>query len=423
LDIEYVVSEKVIECMDNAYAIEGGAATSAKISIFSEVTSPDNHMYAVDRMLNIVFGGGTSFKKATLDELASAKDLKSSDSPLFLDELQAQYLSTDMVVSDARGNAIHCSARSNVAHTFIKLKEGVIYCIKIFMVHPNKEECLIRKDDAFMLEFNGATSAQKSLAKGAGFQHISDVAGYITNVGRAFNMQDYAQVSNDKLYMSSSSSTQIFDDLNIPALKEIKSKIRVADQTKQIMPVDFGEPRASTFENLMLWARNRQNDSVAFIYQMRIDNIRTRNGWHFPTCDGKKCKKGVGRKLRGWWCDACEKAIEYSFLRNMLELGISDATSYWWWLCSMRQPLSWLSALPTHLRSPTKSFTCWKLIPPEAVVESAGSSTIDVVPDAPRPSGKRLYKQPSVQELEDSDADSLPVRVERKKKQRVSEYE
>ncbi|GKD25852.1 zinc finger, CCHC-type containing protein [Tanacetum coccineum] len=128
-------------------------------------------------------------RRLTLDESASTKEVK-SDSPLFLDELQVgvtgtifvmlcriwdvsavtgRYLSTDMVVSDAWGNAIHCSARSNVAHNFIKLKEGVIYCIKKFVVHPNKEEYRIRKDDAFMLEFNGATSARKSLVKGVGF--------------------------------------------------------------------------------------------------------------------------------------------------------------------------------------------------------------------------------------------------------------
>ncbi|GJS89381.1 zinc finger, CCHC-type containing protein [Tanacetum coccineum] len=100
-------------------------------------------------------------RRLTLDESASAKEDVSA--------VTGRYLSTDIVVSDAHGNAIHCSARSNVAHNFIKLKEGVIYCIKKFMVHPNKEEYRIRKDDAFMLEFNEAISAQKSLAKGAGF--------------------------------------------------------------------------------------------------------------------------------------------------------------------------------------------------------------------------------------------------------------
>nr|GFA44750.1 zinc finger, CCHC-type [Tanacetum cinerariifolium] len=154
--------------------------------MYGEATSPDNYM---DRRLNIMSGGGTSSNKATLDESTSAKELK-SDSSLFLDVLQVgvtgtifvmlcriwdvcavtgRYLSTDMVVSNAPGNAIHCSARSNVTHNFIKLKEGIIYCIKNFVVHPNKEEYHIRKDDAFMLEFNGATSARKYLAKAVGF--------------------------------------------------------------------------------------------------------------------------------------------------------------------------------------------------------------------------------------------------------------
>nr|GEW69962.1 hypothetical protein [Tanacetum cinerariifolium] len=98
-------------------------ATLAKITISGEATSPDNHMFTADRRLNIMSGGGTSSKKSTLDEPASAKDLNSSNSPLFLDELQVGvtgiifvilcqiwdvsavtcwYLSTDMVVSDTR---------------------------------------------------------------------------------------------------------------------------------------------------------------------------------------------------------------------------------------------------------------------------------------------------------------------------------
>ncbi|GKE47982.1 nucleic acid-binding, OB-fold protein, partial [Tanacetum coccineum] len=179
----------------------------------------------------------------------------------------------------------------------------------------------------------------------------------------------------------------------------------------------------------------------------------TRNGWHFPTCSGEKCKKGVGRKLGGWWCDAYEKAVEYPVLRYRLELGISDATVYvvavMFDETTSELYLDDTSALPvalaniigtTHtleLKSHTyyehgnfKSFNCWNLIPLEIVVESAGSSTIDVVPDTPQSSGKRLCKQPSVatplkpcegktpisQELEDSDADSLPVQAEGKKK-------
>nr|GEU34212.1 nucleic acid-binding, OB-fold protein [Tanacetum cinerariifolium] len=223
--------------------------------------------------------------------------------------------------------------------------------------------------------------------------------------------------TKDKLYLSSSSSTQIFDDPNISALKELKSEIKVMDQSKQIMLVDFRQPRAGTLENLLLWARNRQN----------------KNGWNFPTCDEENCNKGVGRKLGGWWCDACKKAVEYPVLRYKLELGIFDETSHVVVVmfgetaselvkCSVDSLaqsyddyLYDTSGLPaaleniigtTHtleLKSHTyyeygtfESYTCWNLISPEVVMESAVSSTIDVVRDTPGSSKKRLCKQPAV---------------------------
>ncbi|GKA17243.1 cytochrome b5-like protein [Tanacetum coccineum] len=232
-------------------------ATSAKISIFGEATSPDNHMSMVDRRLNIMSGGGTSSNKATLDESASAKELK--------------------------------------------------------------------KDDAFMLEFNGATSTRKSLAK--------DVAGYIANVGRSIQQRTGSRTL-DFYLANESSSTQIFDDPNIPTLKELRSeiryklKLRISDATAHVVVVIFDE----TASELV------------------------------------KCSAD--------------------------SLAQSDE-------------------------------------------ESVGSSTIDVVPDTLRSLGNGLHKKPSMttllkpcewktpisQELEDSDADSLPVRAGGKKKQCLSQSE
>nr|GEU40148.1 hypothetical protein [Tanacetum cinerariifolium] len=75
-----------------------------------------------------------------------------------------RYLSTDFV-----GNAIHCTARSNVVHNFLQLKEGGIYSIKNFVVHRNKEEYRIQKNDGYMIEFDGATSICKDFVKADGF--------------------------------------------------------------------------------------------------------------------------------------------------------------------------------------------------------------------------------------------------------------
>ncbi|GKB03797.1 hypothetical protein Tco_0831940 [Tanacetum coccineum] len=301
-------------------------ATSAKISISGEATSPDNHMSAVDQRLNIMSGGGSSSNKATLNESASAKELK-SDSPLFLDELQ------------------------------------------------------------------------------------------------------------------------------------------VADQTKKLMPVEFGQPRAGTLKNLLLWARNRRNDLLFAKCGSIILGRRTAGTSQLVA--GKSVRKELAERGDGGVTPASSSRVS----RSELELGISDATAHVVVVmfdetaselvkCSAdslaqsdKEYLDDTLALPAPLeniigathtlefKSHTyyehgtfESFTCWNLISPEAVVESAGSSTIDVVPDTPRSSGKGLHKKPSMatllkpcdgktpisQELEDSDADSLPVQAGGKKKQCVS---
>ncbi|GKD79700.1 nucleic acid-binding, OB-fold protein [Tanacetum coccineum] len=189
----------------------------------------------------------------------------------------------------------------------------------------------------------------------------------------------------DKLYLSSSSSTLILDDADIPALKELRSK------------------------------------------------NRTRKGWNFPTCGGDKCKKGVCKKLKGWWCNACDQEVAYPVLRFNLELGVSDETTHVVVVMfdetaselvkcsadsiaqakeeSLDETSDFLAALTniigsTHtleLKSHTyyehgtfESFTCWKLHSIEAAVKSAGSSIIDATTNARRSSRKRLCMHPFV---------------------------
>ncbi|GJR09151.1 zinc finger, CCHC-type containing protein [Tanacetum coccineum] len=113
-----------------------------------------------------------------------------------------RYLSTDFVVSDSKGNMIHCTAKSNVAHNFLRLKEGGIYAVKNFVVLPNKDEFWIFKHDMFMLDFDGETTTRKVSAdplsylrypfqlmdfdqiEPANNKYLIDVAGYVTNGGR-----------------------------------------------------------------------------------------------------------------------------------------------------------------------------------------------------------------------------------------------
>ncbi|GKE80545.1 RNA-directed DNA polymerase, eukaryota, partial [Tanacetum coccineum] len=67
--------------------------------------------------------------------------------------------------------------------------------------------------------------------------------------------------------------------------------------------------------------------SSTFKCQVNIDGIRTRKGWNFLSRGGEKCKKGVGQKEGGLWCEACNRAVEYPVLRFRLELDVFDKTA------------------------------------------------------------------------------------------------
>ncbi|GKF04173.1 nucleic acid-binding, OB-fold protein, partial [Tanacetum coccineum] len=132
-----------------------------------------------------------------------------------------------------------------------------------------------------------------------------------------------------KIYLSSSSSTQILDDPHIPALKEFKKGISDGEGAldQVTVNVDHSQPKDGTLKNLLIWARNRKNDSSTFNCKVRIDNVRTRKGWNYPSCGGSKCKKGIDRKAGSFWCDSCNKPVEYPVLRFRLELDIFDQTA------------------------------------------------------------------------------------------------
>ncbi|GJS42019.1 ATP-dependent DNA helicase PIF1-like protein [Tanacetum coccineum] len=128
----------------------------------------------------------------------------------------------------------------------------------------------------------------------------------------------------DKLYLSSGSSTQILDDPQIPALKELRAENikNEVSLSQAAVHADYSQAKEGTLENLLIWARNRKND-----VRVKIDVIRTRKGWNFPSYGGEKCKKGVMRKDGSFWCQACDKAVEYPVLRFRLELDVSDKTA------------------------------------------------------------------------------------------------
>ncbi|KAL6548104.1 hypothetical protein OROHE_009166 [Orobanche hederae] len=253
---------------------------------------------------------------------------------------------------------MHCTAKSNTAHNFVdKLKEGIIYYINDFTVLSNKGDYRIMKDNAYMIEFDGATSMRRSSVKPDGFvRHPFDLTDFdnlqptnnkflimllvmsrmlteasnreqvlerlifswpikvrVTLWGglgdvliekKTKNVVLYAIILtsvnakhyNNKLYLSSSSSTLILDALKITMHLERS----VVEVNKEALLANQFEAKAGTLENLLMWARNRKNNSATFICEVEINNIRTRKGWNYPSCGHDKCKKGLTRKEDSW---------------------------------------------------------------------------------------------------------------------------
>ncbi|GKC13464.1 ATP-dependent DNA helicase PIF1-like protein [Tanacetum coccineum] len=341
------------------------------------------------------------------------------------------YLSTDFV-----GSTMHATARSTITHNFLKLKEGGIYSVKNFVVQANKDEFRVIKNAMFMLELDGATTIGKV------FMKPDDAAGYMTNVGRA-NV-------TGRLYLSSTSSTLILDDEEIPEVKQLKADSSGAEFSKEILPVGYSEAKARTFENLLMWSRNRRHDTATFHCTVTIDNVRTKNGWNFPSRRGKKCKKSITRSNGRFVCKSCNKTMDYPVLRYRLELEVSDdtaqvvvvmfnetATSLVKFIADSiaeyEDQVDLHSPLPQALanivgtshtlefKSHTyyehntyESFTCWRIVTAEEMGESEGSSMA---------AGSHAYESPKLKHLLRRPSVTTPSKVNEGKKHKRGEDE
>ncbi|GKA78802.1 hypothetical protein Tco_0785339, partial [Tanacetum coccineum] len=108
----------------------------------------------------------------------------------------------------------------------------------------------------------------------------------------------------DKLYLSSSLSTLIMEDADIPTLKELRTKNSGMQLTKEVMPVQYSETREGTLENLLMWARNRRSDDQQYPDQKGVELPNVRWG---------EVQEGSDLKACGWY---------------RLELRIFDETAH-----------------------------------------------------------------------------------------------
>nr|GEW72956.1 hypothetical protein [Tanacetum cinerariifolium] len=97
---------------------------------------------------------------------------------------------------------------------------------------------------------------------------------------RTRHMGLYPIVITTVLYLSITSSTLIIDDEKIHVLKQLKTDDSGVELTKEILPADNTAPKTGTLKNLLMWEHNQ-------IYDVKIDKVRTKKGWNYPSCGGE----------------------------------------------------------------------------------------------------------------------------------------
>ncbi|GKE13926.1 hypothetical protein Tco_1421503, partial [Tanacetum coccineum] len=124
----------------------------------------------------------------------------------------------------------------------------------------------------------------------------------------------------NRLYLSSSSSTLIINDDNIPELKQLKTDDSGVESSKETLPVDFGEAKAETLENLLMWARNRKHDDgdAHSALPHALSNIvgtshtlelKAHTYYEHDTYESFTCWR-----IRGKWVDLEDSDVEASFV-------------------------------------------------------------------------------------------------------------
>ncbi|GJZ21427.1 reverse transcriptase domain-containing protein [Tanacetum coccineum] len=212
-----------------------------------------------------------------------------------------RYLSTDFVVSDAKEGSIY-----SVKIFAIKPNKEEYRILKndAYMLEFDGSTTIRKasvKADGFVrypFQLQNLDGIESSHNK-----YLIDVAGYVTNDGRTNHLKSYSKnldfhlanhkgqsirvtlrgslgdvliekktkqtgvcpiiltatcpkKYNNKVYLSSTSSTLIYDDDAIHAIKALKKANSVVDQQTFGTSVDFSQPRAGTLENLLMWVPN-----------------------------------------------------------------------------------------------------------------------------------------------------------------------
>ncbi|GKE36688.1 hypothetical protein Tco_1460093, partial [Tanacetum coccineum] len=332
-----------------------------------------------------------------------------------------RYLSMEFIISDEKANVMHCTARGNIAHNFLRLKEGAIYSVKNFTMQLNKDDFGVLRFSHFIVEMDGDTFIHKSSVRPDGFARYPFQLVEFDSLKPTNNK--YLIAMSVKLYNSKPYSVYQYHAVKdnsyfIPVLTQFKSDDSGIELAKELLMADSIGVKAGTLENLLIWARNRKYDAATFHCAMRIDKIKMKRGWNYPSCGGEKCKKGnldhdTAQAVVDMF-DEMERIVG-SEEQDEEETGLPSA------LANIVGTIHTLELKSNSYYEHTnyESFTCWSIVLEEALDESGSSGTLAAaggpktgvfVPLTTTPSVTHLskpgeQKKPRSEERDDSDGE------------------
>nr|GEX72976.1 hypothetical protein [Tanacetum cinerariifolium] len=276
-----------------------------------------------------------------------------------------RYHSTDFIVSDEKCNLMHCTARGNIAHNFLWLKDGAIYSVKNFTVQQNKDDFRVFIFAHFIIEMDRDTVVCNSSVRPDGFARYP------------FQLVEFDSLepTNNKYLIAM--SVKLYNSKPILSINFLLLKITLTSGIELA-------------KELLLIALTRHTCFYAATFHcaVRIDKISTKRGWNYPSCGGEKCRKGnLDRKQDRFWCDSCHSYVDYPVLRYRLELEVevSDDTAHDVEETGLPPVLANIMGTLYTLKLKSnsyyeyenyESFTCWSVFLEEALDESGSSGTL-----------------------------------------------
>ncbi|GJS13239.1 replication protein A 70 kDa DNA-binding subunit C-like protein [Tanacetum coccineum] len=160
---------------------------------------------------------------------------------------------------------------------------------------------------------------------------------------------------NNKLYLSSTSSTIVYDNDDIPCVQELKTSESCVGQKKEGLDIDSSRPREETLENLLILAWNRKNDTAIFhLYGIVYPR---------PAVFTMQLLKCSAESLLGAEEDEDDESSLPTAIRNLI--GTSHVLE--------------IKSHTYYEYGTFESFTLWKVNPSEMVADGASSSSVTTV--------------------------------------------